>query len=73
MSNVKHNSNTTERICGGCPYCEYGDTIGPSIADENLYYMSIFIDRDRRRMVVELGNDEAVFHIKHCPKCGREL
>ena len=54
-----------------CEYCEYGEPMYPSVADGEIDYMEIIVENDR--MIVELGNVDAVFRIKNCPMCGRDL
>ncbi len=54
-----------------CEYCERGETIYPCVADDWLDCMELFIENDR--MLIELGNEDAVVKIKHCPMCGCKL
>jgi hypothetical protein len=54
-----------------CEYCENGKLMYPSVADDRLDYMEIFIENDR--MIIMLGNEDAVVKINACPMCGREL
>ena len=60
--------NMTERVC---EYCKFGEPMYPNVADGEVDCMEIIIENDR--MIVELGNFDAVFRIKHCPMCGREV
>lgn len=54
-----------------CDYCEYGELMYPSVADDWLDCMEIVVEGDR--MIITLGNEDAVVKINHCPMCGREL
>ena len=54
-----------------CEYCEHGEPMYPIVADGEIDYMEIIVENDH--MIVELGNEDAVFRIKCCPICGREL
>ena len=59
-----------------CEYCEngklmYPSLMYPSVANARLDCMDIFIENDR--MVIMLGDDDAVVKINNCPMCGREL
>ena len=53
-----------------CEYCEYGEPMYPSVVDGEIS-IEIIVENDR--MIMELGNEEAVFRINHCPMCGRDL
>lgn len=61
-------NRATEHVC---ECCEYGESMYPIVADGEIDHMEIIVENDR--MIVELGNEDAVFRIKHCPMCGREL
>lgn len=54
-----------------CDYCENGEPMYPSVADDWLDCMEIIIEGDR--MIITLGNEDAVVKINNCPMCGREL
>lgn len=54
-----------------CEYCEGSTPLYPSVADGEIDYMEIIIENDR--MIVELGNEDAMFRVNNCPMCGREL
>lgn len=43
----------------------------PSVADDWLDCMEIIIEG--YRMIITLGNEDAVVKINNCPMCGREL
>ena len=55
-----------------CKYCEHGEEIYPSVADDWLDCMEIFIENDRM-VITTLGNKDAVVKVNACPMCGREL
>ncbi len=54
-----------------CKYCEHGEPMYPRVVDGEIDHMEIIVENDR--MIVELGNEDAVFRIKHCPMCGKGL
>ena len=54
-----------------CEYCDGGMPLYPSVADGEIDRMEIIIENDR--MIVELGNEDAVFRVNACPMCGRDL
>jgi hypothetical protein len=61
-------TSATENVC---EHCEHGEPMYPSVADCEIDHMEIIVENDR--MIVELGNEDAVFRINRCPMCGRDL
>ena len=61
-------TSATENVC---KYCEHGEPMYPIVADGEIDHMEIIVENDR--MIIELGNEDAVFRINRCPMCGRRL
>lgn len=57
-----------------CKYCDTNQMHEENIVDSGVGdFLSIGVDKAKKRYLKSWGNDEAVWYPNFCPECGRDL